>query len=79
MTIATDPPTAVTLNLALKPFQDTVHKRVKITGRDVRMVDEVYEERDEEGRLVTPEDYLRKVREELLVELSARDGPRYGG
>lgn len=29
-------------------------------------MDEVYEERDADGNLVTPEDYLRKVRQELL-------------
>jgi type I restriction enzyme R subunit len=31
------------------------------------MVDESYEERDAEGNLVTPADYLKKVREEVLA------------
>lgn len=67
MTLKTAPDAPVTLGLALKPTEDTPHKKVKITGLDVRMVDEIYEERDAEGNLVTPEDYLKKVREEILA------------
>jgi type I restriction enzyme R subunit len=67
MTVPTDPAAPVSLDVALKPTKDVVRRRVKITGLDVRMVDEVYEERDADGQLVTPEDYLRKVRQELLA------------
>jgi hypothetical protein len=67
MTISTDPDTPVSLDIALKPTKESTRKRVKITNLDVKMVDEVYEERDADGNLVTPEDYLRKVREELLA------------
>ncbi|MDX2115705.1 MAG: DEAD/DEAH box helicase family protein [Planctomycetota bacterium] len=67
MTVQTDPAAALALAVALKPTKDVVHRRVKITGLDVKMVDEVYEERDADGNLVTPEDYLRKVREEILA------------
>lgn len=67
MTLTTAPEAPITLDIALKPIKDTPTKRVKITGLNVRMVDEVYEERDADGNLVTPEDYLRKVRQELLT------------
>lgn len=67
MTISTDPDTPVSLDIALKPTKESTRKRVKITNLDVKMVDEVYEERDADGNLVTPEDYLKKVREELLA------------
>lgn len=67
LTVATDPARPVSLDIALKPTADTINRRVRITGLDVRMVDEVYEERDSEGNLVTPEDYLKKVRQELLA------------
>ena len=33
----------------------------------MKFVDETYEERDAEGNLVSPEDYLKKVREEILT------------
>jgi type I restriction enzyme R subunit len=42
-------------------------QRVKITGLDVQLVDESYEERDAEGNLVSPEDYLAKVREAIVA------------
>ncbi|MFA7234207.1 MAG: DEAD/DEAH box helicase family protein [Terrimicrobiaceae bacterium] len=42
-------------------------KRVKITGLQVALVDETYEERDVDGKLVRPEDYLNKVRDEILA------------
>ena len=67
MTLTTAPEAPITLDIALKPIKDTQTKRVKITGLNVRMVDEVYEERDADGNLVTPEDYLKKVRQELLA------------
>jgi type I restriction enzyme R subunit len=67
MAVKTRPSSPVTLEIALKPTQDSKQKRVKITGLDVRLVDETYEERDAEGNLVTPEDYLKKVRAEILT------------
>jgi type I restriction enzyme R subunit len=67
MTLKTDPSAPLALNINLKPTQESPHKRVKITGLNVRMVDESYEERDAEGNLVTPADYLKKVREEVLA------------
>lgn len=67
MTLKTAPEAPITLDITLKPIKDSQAKRVKITGLNVRMVDEVYEERDADGNLVTPEDYLRKVRQELLA------------
>ena len=67
LTVATDPAAPVSLDIALAPVADATRKRVRIIGLDVQMVDEVYEERDSEGNLVTPEDYLKKVREELLA------------
>ena len=67
MTLTTAPEAPITLDIALKPIKDSQTKRVKITGLNVRMVDEVYEERDADGNLVTPEDYLKKVCQELLA------------
>lgn len=66
-TIQTRPEIPVTLTIKLEKKKETPpHKRVRITGLDVQLVDETYEERDAEGNLVTPEDYLKKVREEIL-------------
>ncbi len=67
MTVATDPDAPLSLDIKLKPTKDSTRRRVKITGLSVRMVDEAYEERDAEGNLVTPEDYLKKVRQELIA------------
>jgi type I restriction enzyme R subunit len=67
MTLTTDPAAAVTLDIGLKPKKETPKAKVKITGLNVQMVDEAYEERDADGNLVTPEDYLKKVREEILA------------
>lgn len=67
MTLTTDPDKPLTLNIALTPHQETPGKRIKITGLNVQMVDETYEERDAEGNLVSPEDYLKKVRKEILA------------
>ncbi len=66
-TLTTDPATPVTLDIVLKPVKEDKPKKVKITGLQVKLVDEIYEERDAEGNLVRPEDYLRKVREEILT------------
>ena len=65
-TAVTDPAKPRTLELALKPVGKPKRK-VKITGLQVSLVDETYEERDAEGNLVKPEDYLNKVREQLLA------------
>lgn len=74
MTLTTAPEAPITLDIALKPIKDSQTKRVKITGLNVRMVDEVYEERDADGNLVTPEDYLKKVRQELLAACNSMVG-----
>jgi type I restriction enzyme R subunit len=66
-TLTTDPDKPISLEVILKPVQEKPQRKVKITGLDVRMVDETYEERDAEGNLVSPEDYLKKVREEVLA------------
>jgi type I restriction enzyme R subunit len=65
-TALTDPAKPTTLELTLKPVGKP-KKKVKITGLQVSLVDETYEERDAEGNLVKPEDYLNKVRDQLLV------------
>jgi len=67
MTLTTDPGAAITLAIGLKPKKETPKAKVKITGLNVQMVDETYEERDADGNLVTPEDYLKKVRAEILA------------
>lgn len=67
LTLTTDPTTTVTLDIGLRPTTETPKAKVKITGLKVQMVDESYEERDAEGKLVTPEDYLNKVREEIIA------------
>ncbi len=67
MTLNTGPAAPVTLGISLKPKKETPKAKVKITGLNVHMVDETYEERDAEGNLVTPTDYLKKVREEILA------------
>jgi len=67
MTFTVDPTySPKTLDLLLRPAKAEPHTRVKITGIEVRLVDETYEERDAQGKLVTPEDYLIKVRQEVL-------------
>lgn len=59
-------PVAVTVEL--KPRKDEPPpKRIRITKLNVKFEVESYEERDAEGNLVTPEDYLRKVRAEILA------------
>lgn len=66
-TVQTRPDVPVTLAIQLEKKKDTPpNKRVRITNLDVQLIDETYEERDAEGNLVSPEDYLKKVREEIL-------------
>jgi type I restriction enzyme R subunit len=67
MTVPTDPISPTSVVVSLKPVMYVPSRRVRITGLDVRLVAEEYEERDADGNLVTPEDYLRKVRQELLA------------
>jgi len=55
------------LKIGLEKKRIVPHKRIRITNLDVSFVDETYEERDAEGNLVSPEDYLKKVREEILT------------
>ena len=60
--------TPLTLETCLRPErQAPTSRKIRITNLDVRFVDEAYEERDAEGNLVSPEDYLRKVRQEILT------------
>ena len=66
-TLNTDPVAAVSLDMKLRPRKETPRAKVKITGLNVQMVSENYEERDADGNLVTPEEYLKKVREEILA------------
>ncbi len=62
----------------LRPFEKPKDKLVRVSGLKVTIVDERYEERDASGSLVSPQDYLNKVREEILsvcsslLELRAR-------
>ncbi len=67
MTLTTHPSTPIAKEILLKPQIEKPKSLIKITGLDVQMVDETYEERDSEGNLVTPEDYLIKVRNEILL------------
>ena len=56
------------LEILLKPWKEGPDtKKIRITQLDVKFVDESYEERDAEGNLVSPEDYLKKVRQEILT------------
>lgn len=58
----------LTLEVALRPQKEgPKQKKIRITNLDVKFVDETYEERDAEGNLVSPEDYLKKVRQEILA------------
>ena len=67
-TIQTQPGQQVSVDVALKPDENSGRKkRVKIKGLQVVLVDETYEERDVDGSLVRPEDYLKKVRKEILA------------
>jgi len=56
------------LEIFLRPWKEGPEtKKIRITQLDVKFVDESYEERDAEGNLVSPEDYLKKVRQEILT------------
>lgn len=56
------------LTIQLCPHKDgPKRKKILITNLDVKFVDERYEERDARGNLVSPEDYLKKVRKEILT------------
>jgi type I restriction enzyme R subunit len=57
-----------TLEVALRPQKEgPKQKKIRVTNLDVRFVDDTYEERDAGGNLVSPEDYLKKVRQEILT------------
>lgn len=66
------------LSLPLPKREPQKDRKVKVTNLIVTIVDEQYEERNAEGKLVSPQDYLCKVRTELtivcanLFELRAR-------
>jgi len=66
-----------TLTLALPPRQPVRDRQIRVDGVRVVVVHEAYEERDAEGNLVAPQDYLVKVRGEItkvartLAELQA--------
>lgn len=67
-TFKTAAATPLALNLSLDKAKKPVQKkRVRVTNIAVEFVDETYEERDAEGNLVSPEDYIKKVREEILT------------
>lgn len=51
----------------LKPREKPKDKMIRVTGLQVNIVDERYEERDASGNLVSPQDYLIKVRAEILA------------
>jgi len=57
----------VILQLALDRRQPPKERMIRVTGVDVQIVDERYEERDASGRLVSPQDYIAKVRDEILT------------
>jgi len=66
------------LSFALEERQPPKERMIRVTGLQVQIVDERYEERDAQGNLVSPQDYLKKVRAEIqevcasLLELRAR-------
>lgn len=76
VTTAADKP--VNLTLQLKRREKPKDKMIRVSGLNVKIVDERYEERDASGNLVSPQDYLKKVRAEIvgvcasLLELRAR-------
>lgn len=63
LNIIADKPVIVAI--ALHPSQPPKDKMIRISGLEVRIVDERYEERDAQGNLVSPQDYLKKVRQEI--------------
>ena len=67
-TLKTSPDKPVSMEIKLKKIQTgSGRQKIKITKLDVQFVDETYEERDAEGNLVTPEDYLEKVKQEIVT------------
>jgi type I restriction enzyme R subunit len=66
-----------TLTLALPPRKPAQDRQIRVDGVKVTIVHEAYEERDAFGNLVSPQDYLAKVRGEItqvvrsLAELQA--------
>jgi type I restriction enzyme R subunit len=67
MTVAIEPCSSPhAIDFSLKPAKEQPHLLIRITGLDVQVADDTYEERDADGTLVTPEDYLKKVRAEVL-------------
>jgi type I restriction enzyme R subunit len=69
LTISADKP--VILAFSLKLSQPPKNKMIRIAGLKVRIVDERYEERDAQGNLVSPQDYLKKVRQEIKLVCSS--------
>lgn len=62
----------LSLQISLRPKgNEPPPKKIRITNLDVKFVDEAYEERDAEGNLVSPEDYLKKVRQEIITVCSS--------
>ncbi len=59
------------LTVQLKPAQPPKDKMIRVSGLEVRIVDEKYEERDAQGNLVSPQDYLKKVRQEIIQVCSS--------
>lgn len=59
------------LTVQLKPAQPPRDKMIRVSGLEVRIVDEKYEERDAQGNLVSPQDYLKKVRREIIQVCSS--------
>jgi type I restriction enzyme R subunit len=59
------------LTIHLKPSQPPKEKMIRVSGLEVHIVDEKYEERDAQGNLVSPQDYLKKVRKEIIQVCSS--------
>jgi len=59
------------LSIQLKPSQPPRNKMIRVSGLEVHIVDEKYEERDAQGNLVSPQDYLKKVRKEIIQVCSS--------
>ena len=64
LTIVEGPPAV--LRLELPKRQPPKERMIRVTGLTVQIVDERYEERDAEGNLVSPQDYLSKVKQEIV-------------
>ncbi len=65
--VETDPNSPVIVTLKLKPRKVVEDRQIKVKGLSVEIVFEAYEERDAHGNLVSPQDYLKKVREEITT------------